>query len=134
MLLGTGASHRLVRDYPGMTVHRRSVQLKKYFVDLHMRVREALVATPAFGGDGYLSMLGQELRNMQSGAFENLVDYLLEYLTLTAPGGDAGGTTVLGTFPGDYGLYARMTDTAIYRSLRYMMCKSDYKLYVCHEL
>ena len=69
MLLGTGASSRLMRDFPGMTVHRRTVQLKEFFVDLHMRVREALVATSTFGGEGYLSMLGQELGNMQSGAY-----------------------------------------------------------------
>ena len=123
MLLGTNASSRLIRNYSGLTVHRRSVQLKKFFIDLHMRVRESLVQTSAFGGYGYLNMLGQELGNLQGGHYENLVEYFLEYLRLTAPGGETDSTTVLGLFPADYGLYARLTDTAIYRSLRFMMCK-----------
>lgn len=123
MLLGTQASTRLQTEFSGVTVHRRSVKSKKeYFADLHVRVRDALATSTAFGGMNYLNMLGQELGAMDGDVYQDVVDFFINYLTMTAPG-NVGDTTVLGIFPGDFGLYARMTDTALYRSLRFMMCK-----------
>ena len=123
MLLGTQASSRLQTEFSGVTVHRRSVKSKKkFFADLHVRVRDALVTSTAFGGVNYLNMLGQELGAMDGDIYQDVVDFFVDYLTITAPE-TVGDTTVLSVFPGDFGLYARMTDTALYRSLRFMMCE-----------
>lgn len=124
MLVGTCASTRLVADYQGQTVHRRTVKVKSNMADLHVRVRDALAGTNAFNGGGYLTMLGQELGNMPAEAYVLLVQYLLDYLAMVTPGGGVGENAVLCQFPEDYGLYARLAETPIFRSLRYMMCKS----------
>ena len=123
MLLGTSASRRLQTDYSGLTTHRRTVKSNSVLVDLHMRVRDALVQSSAFDGNGYLTLLGQELGNMPPEAFHALVEFFLDYLTMVTPGGGTGENAVLCQFPEDFGLYARLTETAIFRSLRYMMCK-----------
>ena len=123
MLLGTAASSRLQTEYAGLTTHRRTVKINSAMVDLHMRVRDALVRTSAFGGGGYLTSLGQELGNMPPEAYEALVEFFLDYLSMVTPGGGTGENAVLCQFPEDFGLYARLTETAIFRSLRYMMSK-----------
>ena len=92
--------------------------------DLHVRVRDALAGTSAFNGGGYLTMLGQELGNMPADAYVLLVQYLLDYLAMVTPGGGVGENAVLCQFPEDFGLYARLAETPIFRSLRYMMCES----------
>ena len=123
MLVGTVASTRLVSDYPGQTVHRRTVKAKNSMADLHVRVRDALAGTNAFNGGGYLSLLGQELGNMPAEAYVLLVQYFLDYLVMVTPGGGVGESAVLCQFPEDFGLYARLAETPVFRSLRYMMCK-----------
>ena len=123
MLVGTDAAVCLNKDYHGTTTHRRSVQVKRFLIDLHCRVRDSLMVTSSFNGDGYLHMLGIELGSMDGSVFEILVQAFLDYLALTTPTRKVDHTTVLGQFPADYGLYTRMTDTAFYRSLRYMMSK-----------
>ena len=124
MLVGTDAAVCLNKEYHGTTAHRRSVQVKKFLIDLHCRVRDSLMSTTSFNGDGYLHMLGIELGSMDGSVFEILVQSFLDYLAMTTPTRKVDHTTVLGQFPADYGLYTRMTDTAFYRSLRYMMSKS----------
>ena len=70
-----------------------------------------------------MNMLGIEFGSMSGDVFENVVDAFLEYLAMTFPTRKVDHTTVFAQFPADYGLYSRMTDTALYRSLRYMMSK-----------
>ena len=123
MLVGTGASTKLINDYQGQTVHRRTVKVKNQIADLHLRVRDSLAATSAFNGPGYLTLLGQELGGMPADAFDILVGYFLEYLAMIAPGGGVGEQAVLCQFPEDFGLYARLTETHVFRCLRYMMCE-----------
>ena len=124
MLVGTAASGKLQSNFTGYTTHRRTVHVKEsLLVDLHMRVRDELVNSSTFGGDGYLTLLGQELGSMPADAFHSLVEYFLDYLLAVAPGGGVGESTVLCQFPEDFGLYTRLTETALFRSLRFMMCK-----------
>ena len=126
MLVGTAASGKLQTSFTGFTTHRRTVKFRDYLIDLHMRVRDGLVNTGAFSGDGYLSLLGQELGNMPPEAYDGLVEYFLEYLADVAPDGGVGESTVLCQFPEDFELYARLTETVLFRSLRFMMCKYFY--------
>ena len=134
MLIGTAASGRLQTDYAGFTTHRRTVHVKSLLIDLHMRVRDSLVNSSAFGGEGYLSLLGQELGNMPSDAFDSLVEFFLNYLLTVTPDGGVKENTVLCQFPDDFGLYVRLTETALFRSLRYMMCKSHFMRTVSYTL
>ena len=123
MLYGTAASSRLQQEYGGLTIHRRSVQVHRFFIDLHLRVREGLLGTTTFSGEGYLTMLGKEMGSMPAAVFDSVVSILLETLRLGAPGGEIDGSTFLGQFPADFGLYSRLTDSVFYRSLRFMMGK-----------
>ena len=109
MLLGTEAAVCLLKEYPGTTAHRRSVQVKRFLIDLHCRVRDSLMTTSAFNGEGYMNMLGIELGSMNGDVFENVVDSFLEYLAMTSPTRKVDHTTVFAQFPADYGLYSRMT-------------------------
>lgn len=122
MLTGSAASSKLMMDFQGKTVHRRTVSVRGYMSDLHVRVRESLLDSSSFGGDGYLSSLGQELGSMPDAVFDALVQLFVEHLALNVDG-ELDLSTVLCAFPDDFPLYARLTDTALYRSLRYMMCK-----------
>lgn len=123
MIVGTGASTKLLAEFMGQTVHRRTVKCKDQVADLHLRVRDSLAVTSAFNGSGYMTLLGQELGNMPPDAYDMLVEYFLEYLAMVAPGGGVGEQAVMCQFPEDFGLYARLTETQIFRCLRYMMGK-----------
>ena len=122
MLFGIAASCHLMKLYSGASTHRRTVFKGRRVVDVHIRVRDSLACTPAFSGDCYLSMLGQELGAMESAAYTELVGVVLDWLDVNV-GGDLESQTVLCEFPADEGLYHRLSGCCIYRCLRYMLCK-----------
>ena len=123
MLFGAAAATHLMKHYPGVSTHRRTVRIRKLQIDLHVRVRDDLVKSPSFGGPGYLGSLGQELGSMPTEAYDAVARVVLDWIRANNGGAGVNTHVVLCTFPDDSGLYAELVDTHFYRALRYMLCK-----------
>ena len=121
MLFGVAASKCLIRDYPGVSTHRRTVNHSKLVVDVHMRIKDSLLVTNAFQGDGYLGSLGQELGSMNDASYQELVGVILEWISAGVGQQAIGQSTILCPLPEDQGLYAFLSQTSIFRCLRYML-------------
>ena len=80
MLFGIAASTALLKDFSGVSTHRRTVRHGRFTVDLHVRVRDTLLETTSFSGSGYLHALGQELGSMPDSSFYELVDVVFEWM------------------------------------------------------
>ena len=123
MLFGVAASQRLIQEYHGISTHRRTVKFNKMIADVHMRIRDSLLVTNAFRGDGYLGSLGQELGSMNDTSYQELVSVIIEWVTAAVGQQAVEQSTILCSFPEDNGLYAFLSQTSIFRCLRYMLSK-----------
>ena len=123
MIFGAAAATHLMKHYPGVSTHRRTVRIRGKQVDVHVRVRDGLVASSSFNGPGYLGSLGQELGSMPCGAYDAVVRVVFDWVAMNNGDAPLESQAVLCTFPDDSGLYAGLAVTSFYRCLRYMLCK-----------
>ena len=130
MIFGVAASTSLLKDFGGTSTHRRTVRHGRFNVDLHMRIRDVQMATTTFSGSGYIHSLGQELGSFTDACYYELVHVIFDWLIRTTGHRSVDQGTVLMSFPTDQGLYAHLSQTSLYRCLRYMLCKSSFLLII----
>ena len=123
MLFGETANNAVEGDLMGMSTHRRTINIHRYLLDVHVRVREILLGTSGFGGPEYLCSLGQELGSMDARTFEEFVRCLLMWLRREYPDREMESGPMLGSFPSDRGLYDALVHTELSRTLRMMLSK-----------
>ena len=121
MLFGETANGAVETELAGVSTHRRSLSLHKYLLDIHIRIRESLLGTSAFGGPEYLYSLGAELGSMDSKTFEEFSRCLLMWLRREYPNRPVESGPFLCSFPSDRGLYEALVHTELARTLRMML-------------
>ena len=107
----------------GVSTHRRTLNLFRYFFDAHIRVREMYLGTSAFNGNGYLASLGTELGAMDSKTYEDFVRCILLWMRQQYPTRPMDSTPILCSFPNDHELYHLLMQTEFYRIIRFMLSK-----------
>ena len=123
MLFGETANNAVESELGGVSTHRRTLTLHKYLLDVHVRVREALIGSSAFGGPEYLYSLGAELGAMDAKTFDEFVRCLLMWLRREYPNRPVESGPLLSIFPSDRGLYDALIHTEFARTLRMMLSK-----------
>ena len=124
MLFGEDANNMVEGELGGVSCHRRTLQVYRFFLDCHVRIREAFIGTSAFEGPGYMASLGHELGAMDSKTFENFIRCVLMWVRKEYPTRPVDGAPFLCSFPNDHELYQVLVQTEFYRLIRFMLSKS----------
>ena len=123
MLFGEFANQAVEDDLRGVSTHRRTVNLQKYLLDVHCRIREILLGSTAFGGPEYLSCLGQELGALDTRTYEKFLRCIIMWLRKEFPARSIEHGPILFVFPTDRGLFDALVPTELSRTLRMMLSK-----------
>ena len=124
MLFGEFANQAVEDDLRGISTHRRTVNLHKYLMDVHCRIREVLLGTSSFGGPDYLCSLGQELGALDARTFDEFLRCMLMWMRKEFPNRPIEHGPVLFIFPTDRELFDALVPTELSRTLRMMLSKS----------
>ena len=127
MLFGEFANQAIEDDLRGISTHRRTVNMQKYLLDVHCRIREVLLGTSAFGGPEYLCSLGQELGALDARTFEEFLKCIIMWLKNTFPARPIEHGPLLFIFPTDRELFDVLVPTELSRTLRMMLSKYLYQ-------
>ena len=122
MYSGPPAARR-VSDHGGPTVHRRSLTVGTVMVDLHFRIAQFLVGSPAFATAAFLEALGVELGTISPEIYEDFVQSFFDSVRVPMRGGDLVKTPVFFNFYDneDVGVYRDMGKTRLFALFRFMM-------------
>ena len=120
MLTGPPSAKKLVSDYGGRTLHRRTVNAIGYRLDCHFRISDRNLGSPSFASSDYLTLLGSELGQGDPDTFAVFMVALINSATGRNPSA-LERTCTLHEFPSDHLTYRVLSQTPLFQRLRLMM-------------